>query len=214
MNKIPLLIFSLVVFSFGCSHSQVKSPETINIDAIKLNHQAMDSYFNSLLPASAHDKTLKKALNLLNQAIAIDSNYYGAYSNKMVFQAELNQPDSAFVIAKLIVKKWPKDESTIITLGKYYELKGDSASAYQCYKNALSDIELVLKSTTDSNKEMFFQIEKAKALMLLNQPQQADNILKSVMVHESNQTVKTYLNRLMIMGRPYLLQQKPAPKFI
>jgi len=61
---------------------------------------------------------------------------------------------------------------------------------------------------------MFFQIEKAKALMLLNQPQQADNILKSVMVHESNQTVKTYLNRLMIMGRPYLLQQKPAPKFI
>jgi len=51
---------------------------------------------------------LKKALNLLNQAIAIDSNYYGAYSNKMVFQAELNQPDSAFVIAKLIVKNGQK----------------------------------------------------------------------------------------------------------
>jgi hypothetical protein len=221
MKRLTILLFAICCLSCKQSHSQRKvDPAILNVEAIKLYNQATKLYFSQFDEDKRTDESkrvqaLEKGINLLDQAIAIDSNYYAPYRNKMTFQAELNQQDSAFLTAKLIFKKWPTDITTKITLGKYYELNDDTISAYEYYKNALSDINHILDSTnTESNVYKYEQIEKAEVLILLNQPEKARGILKESIDKERNDLIKRHLNRLMGISRRELLFEKPAPSFI
>jgi len=223
MNKTPILILLLLISSFGCSHSQTNEfPNFINPKAIKLNDSALKLYYNSPLDKISREKTLKNAIRLLDQAITIDSNYYSLYKSKLAFQDELNLRDSAFFTAKLIVKKYPGDELTKIMLGRYYEFKGDSTAAFTCYKNSLSEINYTLSKIgakpdtagTYYNKYKFEELKKAEVLILLNQPEEAHNILKDNLKTETNEDIKLHLNRLLSMNRhDCLLYLGPTPGF-
>jgi len=105
--KISLItLLWLSVLCYGCSNAQNKTePKTINIQAIKLNNEAVKLYFKDDFAPSLRDSTLRKVLDLLNQAIAIDSNYHGPCQTKMAIEDELDQRDSAFLTAKLIIKR-------------------------------------------------------------------------------------------------------------
>jgi tetratricopeptide (TPR) repeat protein len=224
MNKTSILPFLILVFSFGCSHSQTNAgANSINYEAIKLNDMALKLYFNAMsFDKVTREKTLKKVINLLNEAITIDSNYYSLYKSKMAFQDELRLRDSAFFTAKLIVKKYPNDESTKIMLGRYYELKGDTISAFLLYKNSLSGINSALydigtkpdTANVHYNKYKSEELKKAEVLILLNRSEEARSILKDYLEKDTNEGIKRYLNRLLNMNRhDCLLYLRPTIGF-
>jgi len=102
-----------------------------------------------------------------------------------------------------------------MTLGKYYEIEGDTISAYSCYNRALSDIDKDLSSSKPGdNKYELDLMEKGQVLILLNKPDIAHRVLKEALGKESIEVVKRYLNRLMNMSRHELLYEKAVPEFI
>jgi tetratricopeptide (TPR) repeat protein len=217
MKKLAILLFMICCLSCKQPHSQKKtSPETINIEAIKLDNEASKLYIKVFAYQTEHIdeheriRQGEKALTLLNRAIAIDTNYYTAYHDKLAFQHLLNLRDSAFATAKLIVRRWPGEVKTKILLGEYYELKGDTLSAFKCYNNALSAINHHLDEA-DSISRRYEQIDKAKILILLNQPEEAHNILKEVFDKEDNETIKQNLQRLMGESRHEFLSNGETP---
>ena len=208
MKRLTILLFAICYLSCKSSHAQQKP----SAEAIALNNMAF-ALGNDSLRSNPSDSVhlLQEAINILNKSLKIDSNYYIAYRNKMNFQAELKQQDSAFFTAKQIIKKWPKQTQITILAGEYCEFKGDTTSAVGYYKKALSVINHVLDSIgVNSKRYGSRQIEKAKVLMLLDQPEKAHNILKDLFDHATSEFDKQNLKDLMGMNRHDVLYGKTA----
>ncbi|MDR3693374.1 hypothetical protein [Mucilaginibacter sp.] len=128
---------------------------------------------------------------------------------KADFQTKLGHPDSALITAKLIIKKWPKEISNTISIGEYYEIKGDTISAAGYYKKALFVVNHILDSIGVNNRRYGSrQIEKAKALILLNRPEKAHAILKNLFDKTSSEESKKSIEELMEMSKHDILYGK------
>ena len=92
--------------------------------------------------------SLLKAVNLLDQAILIDSNYYMAYSNKATLLCYLNKNIEAINTLDKILAINPNLDELNTFKGFLLEKSGDSSKALETYKNVLAQYEKRL--TTDS----------------------------------------------------------------
>lgn len=137
------------------------SQNNLNTEAQDLTNQAIQIYQED------YDK-LEDAIVLLDKAIAIDSNYFLAYSSKCNFLWELKRNQEAFVTAKLAtrienVKSWN-------ILGLAFEHLNKLDSAIVCYKTFLSTYP-----SQDKGEQIFLLLfvavveGKDKALTKLNE---------------------------------------------
>ena len=137
------------------------SQNNLNTEAQDLTNQAIQIYQQD------YDK-LEDAIVLLDKAIAIDSNYFPAYSSKCNFLWELKRNQEAFITAKLStriekVKSWNM-------LGLAFEHLNKLDSAIVCYKTFLSSYP-----SQDKGEQIFLLLfvsvveGKDKALMELNE---------------------------------------------
>lgn len=157
MKNIISIIFLMILLSPVTYYSQ----NNLNTEAQDLTNQAIQIYQED------YDK-LEDAIVLLDKAIAIDSNYFLAYSSKCNFLWELKRNQEAFVTAKLAtrienVKSWN-------ILGLAFEHLNKLDSAIVCYKTFLSTYP-----SQDKGEQIFLLLfvavveGKDKALTKLNE---------------------------------------------
>lgn len=203
INKTRAILALLsLTWYFSCAQPKHK----INPEARKLNDSAVYMIFHAMQPDSA---PYKNAINLLNRAIKIDSNYYIAYQNRFAYQTQSKQYSAALESAKHMLKTHPDDATILALTGCAYERAGDQISASRCYNNALSNYQKILDTMSIRNRDYcFFVTGKASALILLNKNEQSYAYLKEILQKDTNPLNKQLYEQLLADSRNDILYGK------
>lgn len=146
--------------------------------------------------------TIENAISLLNQAIRVDSNYYKAYSNKFMFETQLQQYKNAMLTGKQMIKLRPDNVETMVSVGSACERAGDTLLSAKYYGRALLILDKVLDTmSVKNNAYKTLQIGKAIDLILLHQPQKGYGIFKNISEKETDPNLKQYFQSLLHSSR-------------
>jgi len=175
--SMKLVIYSFLISCLLFSACNSKTQEhNYNEKAKQLNDSAVTMSFQLSDTAK-----VMAAIQLLNEATNIQSDYYSAYWNKLVFQSQLGLIDDAFATLKIMEQISPKNPDLKLRLGNFYEQhKKDTIQAMSKYREA----DLLYKSildTINTNSLSYQSIITSYALNLkmLGKNVEADSILYS-----------------------------------
>lgn len=148
-----------------------------------------------------------KAISLLNQATAIDSNYFNAYWNKFVFQNEIKQYGNSIETGKQLIKLKPNSPDTYGLLGTTYYLIGDSTSAKKYYNEALVLYDKVLDTMDVKNKSYGVEtMLKGNTLIMLDRYEEGNKILKRLYDREKDEILKSSIKMSMNKTRREIIE--------
>lgn len=132
MNKIQgifgvMLALLLIMCEVGCAdrHKQ----------AIELNNEAVD------MMNTFHRDSMNMALALFDKAIALDSSYVMAYSNKakcLTYLGQRKQAVETYARYRDVTDVSLEKMRCWTAMGVNYDVMGDSARADSCYRKAIS----------------------------------------------------------------------------
>ena len=189
-----LLFFGLHAFG----QQSEKKEHSINPKARRLNDSAV------AVVRRSHD--FEKAILLLDEATAIDSNYLTAFSNKLTFQYQTKQFDKALITAKSLHRIMPDAASYIMMLGVIYEEKGDTVSSKKYFNEAAKRYDNMLDTMNKTNKSYeALLFSKALNLILLGQEQSGHDILKQLYDNQKDTAYKNLLGLFMNKPRREIL---------
>jgi tetratricopeptide repeat protein len=130
--------------------------------AIVLNNQAVNAYtYRSNSPDS-----VKKALTLLDNAIAKDSDYQLAYANKATYLNDQGNVTQALETLNAYLKRNPTEPYTILGAGMFYEKMGNKKEAMDYYKRA----EENFKRLYEEEHKSVHEINRYLAIKLIEGP--------------------------------------------
>ena len=196
--KFTLILLLLGLFSWG----QTGSKPTINPYAKKLTDSAARMTFQMT------DSGYRKAILLLDQATAIDSSFFLAYYNKLVFQSQLQQYNKALVTCKNLIRIRPMAPDLYLTCGGLYEITGDSVSANKNFQTALSLYNSITDTMSTSNRNYdMLSINKAIDLILLDQQIKGNELLKQLYNRQTDEAYKDLILSFMNKNRKELLER-------
>jgi tetratricopeptide (TPR) repeat protein len=175
-----IIILALSLNFFACKQQHINNPE-----AIKYNKAAMELYHKS----GGND--VKGAIELLNKAINIDSGYFKAYYNKRMFELQLREYNDAISTGKEMIKRWPNNADNYGIVGTTYEMMNDTILGQQYLKQALIRYDKVLDTINAKNKSYrYFAMTKGIILIMLNQNQRGNQVLKELYSKETDTLYK------------------------
>jgi tetratricopeptide (TPR) repeat protein len=167
MRFLALLLF--ITFS-ACGQ---QTNYSVDPRAKKLNDSAIALVVNS--------DDYSKAIELLDQAINIDSNFITAFANKTSFQLQLKQFDKALVTSKQLLSIKPNVPEYIVMSGMICDQIGDTISSKKYFNQAATVYDNILDTMSTSNKNYNgFLINKAVNLIFLGQQEKGNDILNQV----------------------------------
>lgn len=139
-NLMPLAYF--ITFGISCSgQNNNRKKSTYNLHAVELNKLAMKIYSEN----TCNKDSILKSLNLLQQAINLDSSYYSIYGNKAVVYCALKK----YVQAINTLKKITDTNSEYVELktfeGFIYEKMLNPDSSLVIYKESLKQYDKKIK---------------------------------------------------------------------
>jgi tetratricopeptide (TPR) repeat protein len=145
--------------------------------AKKLNDSAIVLYQRS----SKDSAELVKMIELLDKATAIDSNFYMAYNNKIMFLFAAKQYDKALVASKQLIRIHPEVPDFYGRTGIICEILGDSVTAHGYFVKAgeLYDHILDTMNTASPDYDMFVMTVGMNKVMM-GEEQKGNEILKQV----------------------------------
>jgi tetratricopeptide (TPR) repeat protein len=197
MKKTTILVLVICCLSCEPSHSQKK----INPEALKLGKMAYDS----LRKAGGNPKALPYAIDMLDKATAIDTNYFYAYQNKFLYQTELKRYSDALVTAKHLLTLRPKNVEVKDKVAVAYERAGDSLTAAKYYESALLTYNEILDTMSVKNPSYkVFEMEKATDLIMLNKPTEGYALLKKLYSDETDPYRQIYQNYMNMTRNDFL----------
>ncbi|MDR1679191.1 MAG: hypothetical protein LBR81_05365 [Prevotellaceae bacterium] len=185
MKLIPYILF---LFFIACNGTNTQNK------AQQLNDSAVSM---SLLGDTAK---VTAAIELLNKATAMQSDYYVAYWNKLIFQRQLGLMDDAFSTLKIMEQLNPENPDLKTMLGSVYEkYKKDTIQAVNKYKEA----DLLYKSILDtlSSESISYQnmlINYAINTKLLGQENNAKTILTSIIQDSNNEDFNELIDASLV----------------
>ena len=167
MNRNFLLASSLFLFLslMSCNAQRNKGlccghkPDSA---AIVLNNQAVNAYTNR----SNSPDSVKKALTLLDNAIAKDSDYQLAYGNKANYLNDQGNVTQALETLNAYLKRNPTEPYTLLGAGMFYEKMGNKKEAMDYYKRAEENFKRLYEEDHNSVHE----INRYLAIMLIEGP--------------------------------------------
>ncbi len=202
MNIFNRIFLFIVVALFSCANKQDEkvAKKQINPEAIRLNDSAMKSF-------QSFEPDYEGAIELLNQAIVIDSNYFRAYYNKVTFYTVLKQYDKALESAKDLVRIQPENAYHYGTMGVIYERIGDSISAHKYFQTSKAKFEILIDTLSPTHKGYSAaRISQAINLIMLNEQVKANEILKDLYKKENDEFFKEYIASLMNKNKKEILE--------
>jgi tetratricopeptide (TPR) repeat protein len=199
-TKILSLLLVAVVYFMSCSHI----PKKINPQAKKLNDSAMKALYQS---SNLLDKGIRKyAIRLLNEATAIDTDYFTAYWNKVSLQRELGQNNNALKTAAQLLRLKPESTDVLVVAGQCYDEAGDTLSASKYYKSALSKCNALLDTMNVKSKAYTPRVfAKVLNLILLNRRNEANVILNKLSASTADTSEKKMYKDFMTFRKSDIL---------
>lgn len=188
------LIVLLSVFVLACNTTpknqnsivETKDEYVIDSNAMALNDQAMKLHIfgpnDSLL--------LDSAIYLLDKATNMDSNYFIAYSNKIMYLFMKGDWDRALETNRKIRDLQPGVPNWIMREGWINEMLGKTSQANYYYKEGVISFEELL---SDSSKYHWtIEFDYAHALVFVDQYEQGEMVIEKLQ--------KQYPNELTLIG--------------
>lgn len=190
--------FICILFFWQCVSGQHKP----NSKAVALVKQA-----NEIGLAALNKDTLKinQALNLLDQAIKIDDQYFSAYYTKEILLASKKDIDGALLTNLKLIALRPNQPSWIVQSGLFYDIKGNTSKARENYKVALTKYQELLKQQ-DLNQDFNFRIEYINALEASEDLIQAKNEMEKLgKDFPDNEIVQEFCKSYKLKTKPELI---------
>jgi hypothetical protein len=187
----------LVLLLMSCNVSFSKKEK--HAQAVILNNKAISTYM------SAPDDSLNtiKAINILNNSISMDSEYFIAYWNKLAFENEVGLLDSAFHTLKKMERIWPGNPNLKMSIGIFFECNfKDIAKANSKYHEAELIYQSILGShSSDPASKREVSISCAIAKKLLRKDGEADSLFHSIIQSTEDETVREYIDTCFIQKK-------------
>ena len=139
--------------------------------AIELNNKAVETYSRR----SNSPDSVKKAISLLDSAIAKDADYQLAYANKAEFLKNQGEMARALETLNAYLKRNPTEPYTLLGAGLFYEKMGDKKEAMDYYKRA----EENFKRRYEEDHKSAHEINSYIAIMLIEGPEKAKAMYKA-----------------------------------
>ena len=207
MNRNFLLASSLFLFLtlMSCNAQRNKGlwcghkPDSA---AIVLNNQAVNAYTNR----SNSPDSVKKALTLLDNAIAKDPDYQLAYANKANYLNDQGNVTQALETLNAYLKRNPTEPYTILGAGMFYEKMGKKKEAMDYYKRAEENFKRLYEEDHNSVHE----INRYLAIMLIEGPKRIKALYEAERDRLASDEEKRKVNDTFVM----LIIETPREKLI
>jgi len=166
-----LLFFTTTFIGIHCYSQNTYSKKTnVNPKAIELN--------NSAVKLATDNLHYDIAIDLLNQALQIDSNFLTALYNKFSYECGLKKYDYAINTAHQILRIEPNNFTTYYLLGMSYLNSGDTLSSQKNFNEAEIQINNILDTLKSANRNYKnLLLNKAVILIYKDSTQASDSIL-------------------------------------
>lgn len=203
MKIIRTSIFILVLGLISCGQDKGNTASRTKIDprAKALNDSAAAQAMHF------EEESSLRAIQLLNQAIQIDSNYYTAYWNKLGLHTRLKQYDEALVVARHLVRLRPNSPEIHGGIGMLYEMTGDSVSSIKHFNQAdvLYDQVLDTMRSGSLNYDMTL-MNKGLNLIMIGKQQEGNKLLKQLYQNQNDTAFKELIAEYLDMDRQELIR--------
>jgi tetratricopeptide (TPR) repeat protein len=203
-----ILIFFLIAF-YSCR--QNASKHQIDPVAIELDLKAFP------LLTSGNEDSIRKGINFLDSATAIDSNYFLAYHTKVLFLNQIKEYDKAVIEINNCIRIMPNAHDLYLTAGMMHENIGDTISSQLNFRKSLSLCNSVLDTMSKTNRDYsMLTTNKAINLIMLGDSLNANQILKNLYAtqpdnQEFGNVEKQYIQSLMNKNKRQLLDSIHNP---
>ncbi len=200
MSKIKHIYIIPLLFLWSCGANKESAP--INKTAILYCDSAM------VLSSTEGVAGYPKAIDLLDKATSIDSNYYLAYWNKLSLLSVLKKYDRALLAAKHLIRANPTNPDIYVTTGALYERLEDTISANKYYNNGL---ELYNKIFDTMNAETpnydMLLMNKGITLVLMGKDKEGNEVLKKIYDRQTDKDYKETLLGFMNKSKVEILDR-------
>lgn len=142
-----ILSLLLIVGLISCKHGKEQNLK-FNPQAIELNNQALKI---------SHNFKYDSAMNLYDQAIALDTNYYFPHLNKIGIYIGLREYDKAIYESELVIRKKPDLAESWFLAGCLIEYQGDNEKAMKYY---LTSIDIFTDRINNPDKQKDIKANK------------------------------------------------------
>jgi len=164
------------------SSNKVELTAEINPQAILLNDSAV----------SVMSSKSQEAIRLLDEAIALQPNYFSAWHNKVNCQMHLGLIEDAIVSLLKMEEIDPNYPDNKTNLGIMYDIKGDSLLALEKYQEVEKMYVGILDTVqTQDNPYQMYELLRASNLILMGEKEKASGYLKKLLSNPSVDTVYT-----------------------
>lgn len=173
-------ILLVTLFAFTSCSTNVNKSKTPNSTAVALNDSAV------AIMMKFKSGNLDSACILLNKSVAIDPDYFIAYSNKVAVYCRQKNFKKAAETARNLERIQPANPEGIFALGFLLEKSGQLKEADEKYKRALSLNEDKLKNLDSKDKNyLSVQTNYALNLILAHKEEQGRQELNKILAVDS-----------------------------
>ena len=192
---------AFLLFGF-CSCGQEVEKQKVDPAAVQLNNQAM-----ALVAFINDPDSSKKAIFLLDQATAIDSNYFLGYYHKLMFYNAHEQFEKAFSIVNRLIRLRPGAHDLYQMGGILKEKMGDTIASRPYFENSLAICNKVLDTMKTTNQDYVMLVcNKAINLIFLGNQAGGNQLLKRLFDTQTEELYKEWIVSLMNKNKKQLLE--------
>lgn len=196
----------VLLVSSGCDRSSnpIDEKDILDPRAILL----ADSAGNIM--TSYPDENMEDAIDLFNQAIVIQPDYYEAHLYKEVCLSRLGRKEEAFEALKARAALRPRTPHMTTAIGAYYDLHGDTAAAKAQYLAAEFYYSELQKPYTG---EVYAGLSRSGAytdralnLKLLGEEKKANELLEKIRDNHIHISIQAQIDAYLKMTREEYLE--------
>lgn len=186
----------------SCTHVNTEQKNTVDPKAVALNDSALALYMSFDAPDP------EGAIELLDQAIEIDPDYYLAHWNKYVFLNGMKERERAFETLQLLEKMNPKMPELKTSAGIFNEYFGDSLLAKEKFEHAENAYNSILDTfNKKSDQYDLMRMSKATNLVFLGKEQEGKEVLKELSLKTEDEALSELAGSYLAMSRQELFDQ-------
>ena len=197
MNRNFLLALSLFMFLTLTSCNAQRNEKLCcghkpDPAVIELHNQAVNAYTNH----SNSPDSVKKALTLLDNAMAKDSDHQLAYANKAKYLNDQGNVTQALETLNAYLERNPTEPYTLLGAGMFYEKLGNKKEAMDYYKRAEVNFKRLYEKDNDSAHE----INRCFAIRLMEGPKKAKALYEAERDRLASDEERRKINDVLVMS--------------
>jgi tetratricopeptide (TPR) repeat protein len=202
--KFILIFLSIALYSCGQKNTKTKVDQT----AVNINNSAM-----TMVKYLKNADSSQKAIELLDSATTLDTNYYLGYFNKLMFLNNLKQFDKAILTTQNLIRLRPDAHDLYIIGGVFCEKNSDTISSKGYFQKSLAICNVVLDTMSFKNSDYeMIMTNKAVNLIMLNRNAEANTVLKKLGETQSDGEMKNITLSMMGLNKNQLIEMYYSDK--